>query len=91
MPNTIDPDEIIFRVAIAAFTYYDTKEADDPTYLVDDDVEWCVEPLRDEGQESAADMLVSEIRELIVNVHADRRGFIDRLRDAVPPTVDALS
>jgi hypothetical protein len=90
MPN-IDSDEIIFRVAIAAFTYYDTKEADDPTYLVDDDVEWCIEPLRDEGYETEADMLASEIRELIVNVHADRRGFIDRLRDAFPPRVDALS
>lgn len=91
MPNTIDPDEIIFRVAVAAFTYYDAKEADDPTYLVDDDVEWCVEPLRDGGHESAADMLRHEVRDLIVNVQADRRGFVDRLRDAFATRADALS
>lgn len=91
MPNTIDPDEIIFRVAIAAFTYYDTKEVDDPTYLIDDDVEWCVEPLRNDGHDGAADMLTSEIRDLIVDVHADRRAFIDRIRNAFTSNMDALS
>lgn len=33
------------RVAVAAFTYYPEKGIEEPGYVVDEDVEWAMEPL----------------------------------------------
>lgn len=33
------------RVAVAAFTYYPDKSIDEPGYVIDEDVDWAMEPL----------------------------------------------
>lgn len=63
------------RVAVAAFTYYPEKGIEEPGYVVEEDVEWAMEPLR---------MLDAERREewwqrfaaVITDPDADRRAFL---------------
>lgn len=68
-------DEVVYRVAYAAFTYYPEKPDVEPGYHVDEDVDWAVEPVRAlEPLRLAA--LRDRVREVISNPTADRRAFI---------------
>lgn len=75
MLDRADVEEMIYRVAFSAFRYYPAKPAEEAGYTVDEDVEWCVEPLAGKpGVDAAA--LGASIRHLIVEPTADRRAFI---------------
>ncbi len=39
-------EAVTYRVAVAALSYYDGKENDQPRYSLREDVSWCLEPLR---------------------------------------------
>ena len=45
MIDRSDCEATLYRIAICAFTYYPDKEADEPGYSVDEDVDWCLAPL----------------------------------------------
>ena len=71
-------DEVIYRVALAAFTYYPDKQAVEPGYTVEEDIEWAIEPLRIlPGRE--LDALRARVRLPIVDPSIDRQEFIRRV------------
>lgn len=72
-------DATIYRVAIAAFTYYPDKHTTEPGYTVDEDLEWCMRPLRHLPKEER-DELRARILELIADPSADRQAFIGYLK-----------
>ncbi|MEN8601420.1 hypothetical protein [Microbacterium rhizosphaerae] len=78
----LDRSEIeatIARVAYAAFTYYPDKARDLPGYRVDEDVEWCMVPLRSLSPGYQAGFR-DRIRLLIVDPEQDRQLFIRDLK-----------
>lgn len=72
-------DAAVFRVAVAAFTYYPEKPQREPGYTLDEDLDWCMRPLR-----QLPDMHREELRQhistLITDSAADRQAFIRRLQ-----------
>lgn len=75
MLDRADVEEVIYRVAVSAFRYYPEKPAVELGYTVEEDVEWCVQPLAGkEGVDAGA--LSDSIRHLITDPTADRRAFI---------------
>ena len=68
-------EAVINRVAVAAFTYYPTKQVDEPGYVIDEDLDWCVAPLWAlPGAER--DAIREEVRKLIEDPTRDRQAFI---------------
>lgn len=77
----LDRSEIeatIMRVAYAAFTYYPEKSRDLKGYRVDEDVEWCMAPMRNLSPGFQAGFR-DRIRLLIVDPVQDRQLFIHDL------------
>ncbi len=72
-------DATIFRVAVAAFTYYPEKAAREPGYTLDEDLDWCMRPLR-QLPEAHRHELREHISLLVTDPVADRQAFIRRLR-----------
>ncbi len=79
MTTPPDPDAILFRTAIAAFTYHPSRHLDEPGYDLDDEIDWCLEPAGNETGDDHRE-LREQLRELITNPNADRRAFIRKLR-----------
>lgn len=72
-------DAVIYRVAVAGFTYYPDKTVAEPGYTVDEDLDWCMRPLRHLPEEDRAE-LRRRILELITEPSADRQAFIRYLK-----------
>jgi hypothetical protein len=73
-----DAEATLYRVAICAFTYHPGKQAQDPGYTIDDDVNWCLAPIA--GLPAARLVALSEtIRIMITEPTANRREFIAML------------
>lgn len=72
-------DATVFRVAVAAFTYYPDKANREPGYTLDEDLDWCMRPLR-----QLSDLHRRELRQyisdLITDPNANRQAFIRRLQ-----------
>lgn len=85
-----DAEAALARVAVAAFTYYPEKHTDEPGYVVEEDVEWAVEPLRMLADEAREQWRRRVIR-VIVDPAADRQTFVADLmalagtRESNPP------
>ena len=78
----LDRSEIeatITRVAYAAFTYYPEKGRDLAGWRVDEDVEWCMVPLRSLSAGYQAGFR-DRIRLLIIDPDQDRQLFIRDLK-----------
>ncbi|MEV4775981.1 hypothetical protein LTA6_001875 [Microbacterium sp. LTA6] len=75
-----DVEATLYRVAVSSFTYYPDKEAAEPGYTIDEDVDWCLAPLagRPAGQRS---QLRAMIRVMVTEPTANRREFIAMLAD----------
>lgn len=78
-------DAVIYRVAVARFTYYPDKHAAEPGYTIDEDLDWCMRPLRRLPQENRAE-LRTRILELITDPFADRQAFIRHLKSFASDT-----
>ncbi len=79
MIDRADAEAAIFRTAFAAFAYYPAKPLDEPGYTVDEDLDWCLEPLGalpDEARGSVRGWM----REVVTNPNADRQAFMRSLR-----------
>lgn len=72
-------DATIFRVAVAAFTYYPDKPAREPGYSLDEDLDWCMRPLRHLPDAHHRE-LREQISALVEDPAADRQAFIRRLQ-----------
>lgn len=72
-------DATIYRVAIASFTHYPDKHIKEPGYTVDEDLGWCMRPLRHMPREEQ-DELRAQILQLITEPTADRQAFINHLK-----------
>lgn len=72
-------DAVIFRVAIATFTYYPNKHIKEPGYTLDEDLGWCMRPLRHLSQDERNNMR-AKILHLITDPSADRQAFIEHLK-----------
>lgn len=72
-------DATVFRVAVAAFTYYPEKAASEPGYTLDEDLDWCMRPLRHLPQTHQRE-LREHISSLVTDPTADRQAFIRRLQ-----------
>lgn len=73
-------DAAVFRVAVAAFTYYPDKHLREPGYRLEEDIAWCLRPLR-YLPDADQDALREEITRLVTDPTADRQAFIRRLHD----------
>ncbi|GAA1961843.1 hypothetical protein GCM10009776_25680 [Microbacterium deminutum] len=82
MIDRANAEEVVYRTAVSAFTYYPGKEASDPGYVLDADVAWCSAPLIDLPAELLTEVR-DTIRNLITDPLADRRGFIGTLNRLV--------
>ena len=83
MLDRADAEATISLVAFAAFTYYPEKPIEEPGYTIDEDLDWCLEPLRNLPADEIA-ALRDRIRGLITGAAEDRQGFIrDLLARAV--------
>jgi hypothetical protein len=71
-------DATVFRVAVAAFTYYPDKPHREPGYTLDEDLDWCMRPLRPLS-ESVQLELRQHISALVTDPAADRQAFIRKL------------
>ena len=78
-------DATIYRVAIASFTHYPDKHIREPGYTIDEDLNWCMRPLRHLPQEER-DELRAKILELITDPSADRQAFIEHLKSLAADT-----
>lgn len=78
-------DAAIFRVAVAAFTYYADKPNREPGYTLDEDLDWCMRPLR-HLPEAPRRELREQIASLVTDPSADRQAFIRRLQRYVENT-----
>ena len=72
-------DATIYRVAVAGFTYYPEKQIAEPGYTVDEDLDWCMRPLRHLPEEDRADFRRRTLV-LITDPSADRQAFIRHLK-----------
>lgn len=72
-------DATIFRVAVAAFTYYPDKPAREPGYTLDEDLDWCMRPLRHLPDAHRRE-LREHISSLVTDPTNDRQAFIRRLQ-----------
>lgn len=80
MLDRANAESTIYRVAFAAFTYYPDKPTEEPGYTIDEDLAWCLEPLRGQPDDELA-QLRDRIRQLITGEDTDRQGFIRELMD----------
>ncbi len=72
-------DATVFRVAVAAFTYYPEKAAREPGYTLEEDLDWCMRPLRHLPDAQRRE-LRAQIAALVTDPAADRQAFIRKLR-----------
>lgn len=72
-------DAAVYRVAVAAFTYYPDRPEVEPGYTIDEDLDWCLRPLQRLPHEEL-EALRERIRALITDPGADRQGFIRHLK-----------
>jgi hypothetical protein len=77
-------DAVTFRVAVAAFTYYPDKVTREPGYTLEEDLDWCMRPLRHLPEPDRA-QLRAEISTLITEPAGDRQAFIRRLQGYQDP------
>ena len=75
MIDRADTEATLYRVAIAAFTYYPGKEHDEPGYTINEDIAWCLQPLAALPAETLHE-LRETVRTLITTPTADRQAFI---------------
>lgn len=66
------------RVAVAAFTYYPEKGIEEPGYVVEEDVEWAMEPLRALDDRTRGEWW-QRFTAAIADPAVDRRGFVAEL------------
>ena len=72
-------DATVFRVAVAAFTYYPEKAAREPGYTLEEDLDWCMRSLRNLPDTERRE-LRAQITALVTDPAADRQAFIRKLR-----------
>ena len=70
-----DVEAALARVAVAAFTHYPEKSVEEPGYVVEEDVEWAMEPLRMLDHEAREEWW-RRFTEVIADPAADRRAFV---------------
>lgn len=73
-----DLERALARVAVAAFTYYPGKELEEPGYVVDEDVQWAMEPMGVLANEQQAEWR-DRFTAVIADPTVDRRKFLSDL------------
>lgn len=68
-------DAAVYRVAVAAFTYYPDRPQAEPGYTIDEDLDWCLRPLHRLPQ-AELEVARERIHALITDPAGDRQGFI---------------
>lgn len=72
-------EAVIYRVAVAGFTYYPDKPIAEPGYTIDEDLDWCTRPLRHLPPEVQTEFR-RQIFELVTDASAERQAFIRHLK-----------
>lgn len=83
MPERDQVDDALQRIALAALMYYPEVHVDEPSYTVQQDVDWCIEPLSDLPEDELAELRTS-IGRVITNPTAHREEVFRALLDLVP-------
>lgn len=80
MIDRSDAESVIYRTAVAAFSFYADKHIDEPGYSIDEDIDWCTQPFT-----ALPDDVIRELREqiraLITDPARDRQPFIRHVLD----------
>lgn len=75
-------DDAVQRVGLVALMYYPEIHVEEPTYDIQQDVDWCVEPLSDLPADLLAELRVS-IGRAITNPTGHREEVFHALLDLV--------
>lgn len=67
-------ESVLFRLAVASLGYYPEKAIEEPGYTLEEDLDWCIEPLSDipVGYQQS---LQERMREVIIDPTTHRRPF----------------
>ncbi|WP_439590755.1 hypothetical protein [Microbacterium sp.] len=84
MIDRANAEAATFRVGVAALTYRADKAATEPGYTIDEDVDWCIQPLRGIEPETF-ERLRHLVQETIVDPTSHRVAFNSALADLVAP------
>ena len=79
MIDRADAEAAIFRTAFAAFAYYPAKPFQEVGYTVDEDLDWCLEPLGELTDDELGSVR-GWMREVVTDPNADRQAFMRALR-----------
>ena len=73
--NRSDVEAALARIAVATFTYYPEKATEEPGYVVEEDVDWAMGPLRvmDAAQ---YERWRARVIAVISDASHDRRAFL---------------
>lgn len=74
-------DDVLQRVGLAAMMYYPEIPVEEPSYSLEQDVAWCLEPLA--GDPAAAERVRRAVGLAIVDPTAHRAGLFEALQSLV--------
>lgn len=73
-------DLTLQRIALTALLYYPEITVDDPSYQLEDEVDWCIESLGSSDREMLRDLVVRTV----VNPTEYRTRLFSRLMEMAP-------
>lgn len=76
-------EDALFRVSVSALRYYPGKPNVEPGYTLNEDVEWCLEPLAE-----LPVSVVAELRRTIGLAIIDPTGFREALQEDLNSLAD---
>lgn len=83
-------EAVTYRVAVTAITYHPDKPTTDPGYTLDEDVDWCLEPLAGLPPETLTSVR-AVVAETVVDPTAHRQTLQRRLDDLISDGGEARS
>lgn len=78
MIDRADTEETLYRAAVAALTFYDGRSVDEPSYTIDEDLDWCMQPIVD-VEEPERSVLRGILRATIIDPTSARQALIRHL------------
>ncbi|WP_439594203.1 hypothetical protein [Microbacterium sp.] len=74
-------EAVTYRVAVSALTYRSDKPEHEPGYTVEEDVDWCIQPLRGIPTDTF-ERLRALVRDTIIDPTANREALAHSLSEA---------
>ena len=72
MLDRTEAEALVYKIAVAALSYYPGKTEEEPGYTIDEDIDWCLGGFHGPSGEGMRD----RIRELIIDPTSHRSDFV---------------